>query len=209
MCIGNSFKPSPFKKKTSRQLGFDYNNKAWMTSVLFFGWLQRFSGYVTRTDPHRKVLRLIDNCSSHGCPDSLPVLENLEILFLPPNTTSKLKPMDAGIIVSLKARYLKSQYERALDLIDAGEKNIYKLDQLTGMRSVQKIWEELPGGIIRNCWLHIGLVGGRVTAGQRSTAEGDVLSYVRCAVRHLVSSSLRLRMAISSILNPEDENDCF
>ena len=43
---------------------------------------------------------MIDNCTAH------PPINNLvstELIFLPPNTTSKLQPMDEGVIGSLKA----------------------------------------------------------------------------------------------------------
>lgn len=111
LCIDRAHKPRPFKKKTGQELGFDYHNnqKAWMTSVLFFDWLRRLSGYVTSSDITRKVLLLLDNCSAHGSAQSLPFLDNVEVLFLPPNTTSRLQPLYAGIIAAIKARYRKSQ----------------------------------------------------------------------------------------------------
>ena len=34
--------------------------------------------------------------------------------------TSKLQPLDAGIIATLKTRYQEKQYEHALDCINAG-----------------------------------------------------------------------------------------
>jgi hypothetical protein len=47
----------------------------------------------------KKKLLLVDKCPAH------PVLENLEkikLVFLPANTTSVVKPMDQGVIISLK-----------------------------------------------------------------------------------------------------------
>ena len=127
--IGKSAKPRCFKKKSGEEHGFDYanNKRACMTAALFTQWLMRFSDYVTRSDSSRRVLLLIDNCSAHGSKNSLPDFPNVEILFLPPNTTSKLQPLDAGIIASLKVRYRSMQYESALDRTEIGAKDIYSV----------------------------------------------------------------------------------
>lgn len=95
-----------FKKKYGHELGFDYhsNKKAWMTSELFFNWLRRFDRTIGQ-DEGRKVLLLIDNFSAHGTPETMPTLQNVRVKFLPPNTTSKVQPVDAGIIAWLKAKY--------------------------------------------------------------------------------------------------------
>ena len=51
----------------------------------------------------RKILLLIDNCPAHP-----PVTaSNVKLVFLPPNTTSRLQPCDAGIIRAFKAHYRK------------------------------------------------------------------------------------------------------
>jgi hypothetical protein len=46
---------------------------------------------------------LLDNCSSHKI-EGLDLL-NVDVHFLPPNTTSKIQPMDSGIIMSFKKHY--------------------------------------------------------------------------------------------------------
>ena len=51
------------------------------------------------TKEGRKIVLLVDNCPVH------PPIDNLvstELIYLPPNTTSKLQPMDQGVILSLK-----------------------------------------------------------------------------------------------------------
>ena len=71
---------------------------------LFHGWLQRLDQYIGRT-PGRKILLLLDDCSAHGKKESLPELQNVHVEFLPPNTTSKVQPLDAGIIAWVKKMY--------------------------------------------------------------------------------------------------------
>ena len=122
MCIGKAWKPRCSTKKTSPQLGFDYhaNRKLWMTTELFVSWLYRFSSFISRSNPQRRVILLLDNCSAHGSAESLPNLSNVDYQFLPPGRTSKLQPLDTGIIAALKVRYREKQYDHALDCIDAG-----------------------------------------------------------------------------------------
>ena len=49
----------------------------------------------------KKVLLLIDDAPSH----KIPSLQNVEIMTLPPNTTSVYQPLDAGIIAAFKKQY--------------------------------------------------------------------------------------------------------
>jgi len=51
-------------------------------------------------------------------------LSNVQVLFLPPNTTSRIQPMDAGIIAAFKKRYRSFHLAHAVDRDAAGEKNI-------------------------------------------------------------------------------------
>lgn len=203
MCIGKANKPRFFKKKSGKELGIDcYNNsKAWMTTQLLFSRLFRFSSYITRINHDRRVLVLIDNCSAHGSEESLPPLDNVEVRFLPPNTTSRLQPLDAGIIASVKPRYRKYLYEKALDCLDASVSIIYQLDQLTAMRAIQKIWEELPASVMEKCWNYTGLVAAEVV---RQTQREDVAGVLVAVGKHVPQQA---QMSIDLILNPSGENE--
>ena len=114
-----------------------------MTKALFFEWLQLFNSRMIQKG--RRALLLLDNCSAHGTTTDVESLNlsNTKILFLPPNTTSIIQPCDAGIITALKCRYRRLQMCRALDFIDIGKSNIYKVDVLQGMRWIRKAWEEI------------------------------------------------------------------
>lgn len=59
----------------------------------------------------RKVQLLLDNCSAHHIN---PLLNAVEVLFLPPNTTAMLQPMDQGVIANLKVHYRHRVVERLL-----------------------------------------------------------------------------------------------
>ena len=74
---------------------------------------------------NRHVLLLVDNASSHSLNDgeTFVQLSNITLQYLPPNTTSHLQPMDAGIIKSFKAKYkhlycwhILRQFESGIDI---------------------------------------------------------------------------------------------
>ena len=50
----------------------------------------------------RRVILLLDNFSGHRCSYNP---ENIEVVYLPPNTTSLCQPLDAGVIRSFKSHF--------------------------------------------------------------------------------------------------------
>ncbi|BFI29838.1 hypothetical protein MPTK2_3g06440 [Marchantia polymorpha subsp. ruderalis] len=148
--IGHAKQPRCFKKKTASQLGFLYRNnkKAWMTGMLFQKWLKNFDAKMK--EANRSILLLLDNASGHISVE----LENIVVLLLPPNTTSKLQPMDAGIIAAFKRRYRRLYIRRAIDIEEAGVTDLYKLNQLTTMDWAKAAWNEITPVTIHNCFRH-------------------------------------------------------
>lgn len=202
MVIGNSQKPRVFRGKSGRELGFDYwsNKRAWMTKELFFDWLRRLDNYVAHTRG-RKILLLVDNCTAHGVSGGLPELEHVTVHFLPPNATSHIQPLDAGIIATLKAKYRRRVMFRIFDNIDVGAKSVYNVDVLTAMRWVKNEWEGLEKETIANCWRHCFQ--------DSSTLTPQIESYnVESAIADAHEQSVRYsRIGIQSLLNPPEEDD--
>ncbi|XP_033228933.1 tigger transposable element-derived protein 4-like [Belonocnema kinseyi] len=100
LTIGKSANPRCFKNVKTKPCEYESKNKAWMTHDIFEKWLLKLDSKFARKK--RKVLLFIDNCSAHGL---IPELRNIDVVFLPPNTTSVLQPMDQGIINSFKNHY--------------------------------------------------------------------------------------------------------
>ena len=74
---------------------------------------------------NRHILLLVDNATSHRIEtgENSLQLTNISLHYLPPNMTSCLQPMDAGIIKSFKAKYRQlycqhvlHQFERNIDI---------------------------------------------------------------------------------------------
>ena len=75
------------------------NSKAWMTIEKWNEWLKWLDNQLVE-----KSLLLIDNCPTHTDGSSIN-LKNLQVEFIPPNTTSHIQPCDAGIIRNFKVNY--------------------------------------------------------------------------------------------------------
>ena len=166
--IGKHLHPCCLKNINMNNLGCQYvaNKKAWMTGELFREWLQWFGKYVG-TD--RAIVLLLDNFSGHTPGHVTP--SNIKIVFLPPNTTSKLQPCDQGIIHTLKAHTRRAILRSLLDFTEkyptlesrqysfGGEIRIHKFapDVRTAMAFMTSAWHTVTSTTIMNCFRKAGI----------------------------------------------------
>ncbi|CAH0721898.1 unnamed protein product, partial [Brenthis ino] len=92
LVIGKAKKPRCFSGCKSLPLDYDANKKAWMTADIFKGWLIKVDKKMIKEK--RKILLFINNCTAHHL---IPPLKAVKVKFFPPNTTSKLQPLDQGM----------------------------------------------------------------------------------------------------------------
>ena len=87
--IGKSTAPRCFEN--TKQLSCRYWNeeKNWVTGDVFREWVRKPDSSSRGQD--RKVVLLVGNCPVHP---EIKNLTNIKLIFLPPNTTSVLRPMD-------------------------------------------------------------------------------------------------------------------
>ena len=142
-CFGKLFDPD--------QVVFYYhNNKAWMTMVVFKDWLKRMDSKMKLKN--KKIILLLDNAASHNL-ESDVILTNIRLKYLPPNTTSVLQPLDAGIIRSFKCIYKNKLVESFLNSIELnGNYTLPDIKQAIYM--VQSSWSSVSLDTIVNCWSH-------------------------------------------------------
>jgi hypothetical protein len=90
-------------------------NSKWVN--LFEAWLLEFNEKMKKENRH--VLLLIDSAGGHNISLELRnKLTNVEVFYLPANTTSVLQPLDQGIIRTFKLYYRKLLVEYLMDLND-------------------------------------------------------------------------------------------
>ena len=111
-----------------------------MNRDIFFGWLALFDEHIGREEGRRAVL-LVNNPSCHGKTADLPYLRNVDVIYLPKRTTSKLQPIDTGVIPSVKHNFRRRSVERAFDLVDRGVfDNLYGTTFSSGWLREFKSW---------------------------------------------------------------------
>ena len=101
----------------------------------------------------RKIALIVDNCPAHPHVEGL---EAVELVFLPPNTTSKLQPMDQGVIRALKAKYRSAIVKMYITYIEAkGE--VPKISILDAMKFLVQAWNRVSKETIQNCFRCAGI----------------------------------------------------
>ena len=107
----------------------------------------------------RKVILFLDNATVH--PTSLiGMYSSIKIVFLPKNTTSRLQPLDAGIIQSFKTKYQKKLMRYVIARIndDLTASEIAKgIDILQAITWVADSWKEVSDEAIKNCFAKCGI----------------------------------------------------
>ena len=126
---------------------YRHNSTAWMTTTLFSDVVTRFDSQMAADK--RSVLLLIDNCSSHKVTTELRATR---LYFLPPNTTSHLQPLDAGIIQNFKVKYRKLLVRHFIDCIDS--QRTMTVDVKQAIQFISIAWAEVLPNTIANCWKH-------------------------------------------------------
>jgi len=106
----------------------------------------------------RKLLLFVDNCPAHP-KTLLHELKAIRVVFLPPNMTSKLQPMDQGIIKNIKHHHQRSIMQRNLQRMDSGLE-IDNINLLESIESLQKSWEAVTQSTIANCFHRAGFTKG-------------------------------------------------
>ncbi|XP_028649015.2 jerky protein homolog-like [Erpetoichthys calabaricus] len=163
MVIGKSAKPRCFKNMNMNSLPVFYRNqkKAWLDRALFKKWFDK--QFVPKVKAFNKenglpprALLLIDNAPSH--PEEMQlVCDDIKAIFLPPNVTSILQPMDQGVLQALKQNYRKMLLHSLLE--DNEELTI--LDKLMKMNIkdviywVAEAWENTCKESLQKSWKNL------------------------------------------------------
>jgi hypothetical protein len=173
LVIGKARKPRCFKNIDVRKLSvsWNYNKKAWMTTEIMSDWLVDLDKRMKKQA--RKILLFLDNATSH--PDDFK-LKNVKLIFLPPNTTSMLQPLDQGIIRSFKVEYRKLLLRHVLSQISSCKsseelaKSVSVLDAVSWITSALK---RVGPGTVLKCFKKAGFASTSEVAPDSVTDENE------------------------------------
>jgi len=150
-----------------------------MTSHIFRTWLNKVDQRMTVQG--RKILMLVDNCPAHPVVEGL---KSIELMFLPPNCTSVLQPMDQGIIRLFKFHYRKLSLKMIVEHINQhGQHPTEKLNVLQAIRFAKTAWTNVSAECINNCFLH-GFYGS-TRAARMEVDGGEIEALLTAAAPHI------------------------
>lgn len=126
--------------------------KGWMTLEIFEQWFHE--EFVPKTRAHlasmnqeEKALLLIDNCPGH--PMKLESADGkIKGLFLPPESSSLIMPMNQGPIAYLKRKYRTNLLRNSV--LDKNFLNNYNVKQ--AIYALANLWRELPDDLLCSSW---------------------------------------------------------
>nr|XP_014349780.1 PREDICTED: tigger transposable element-derived protein 4-like [Latimeria chalumnae] len=122
-----------------------------MTFEIYESWLLKLDRKFNSAK--QKVLLFVDNCPTH--PKALSkTLKAIKVVFLPPNMTSKLQPMDQGIIKNLKQNYRKCVILGVLPSLEEGQSITISL--LDCVKNIDKAWKDVTPMTIAHCFRKAG-----------------------------------------------------
>jgi hypothetical protein len=226
--IGTARKPRAFQAAgvdmNRWNMVWRFNGSAWMLNGIFLEWLRWFDNEVSG----RRVLLLMDNFSAHTAAvatlEALPPsqrLQHVQIVWLPPNSTSRYQPLDQGIINAFKARYRQQWLEYMCEEVEVGRNPIKTINILKACRFIIFAWFGVKGvtpEIISNCWIKsccLGFPEGPQTFEQYKNRPRPVeqlpLPIEQEAELYQLSERLQRRgriyeiMDISRLVNPPEE----
>lgn len=157
--IGKSKKPRAFKYLNMNALPVYYRSQksAWMDCHLFKEWFDHefapaVRQFLKSKNLPQKAILLMDNAPSHPGENILSSGE-IKALFLPPNVTPLIQPMDQGVIECLKKKYRRKFVgsiveQEDSDLIQA----IKKLNIKDFIYTVASAWNEISPGTLKKSW---------------------------------------------------------
>lgn len=104
-------------------------------------------------EQHRKVPLLSDNRSAH---EVATPLKAVRLMFLPPNTSSVLQPLEKAIIRSLKVFYRKRLVTQLVCDIDRPRSTHINME--TTLEMLYGSWDNDRQSTIRTCFVDAGFI---------------------------------------------------
>ena len=153
-----------------------YSNKAgWMTEDIFQSYIKdqletELREYCLRQGLPFKILMLLDNAPAH--PQTvLDLHEDINFVYLPPNTTSLLQPMNQGVIRMFKTHFLQKAWRSLSRKCDVS------LEELEKAAEAPEDPVELQKDVVRHHWKEYTIC--------------DALWHVRDAWKEVTESCIR------------------
>jgi hypothetical protein len=169
--ISKAARPMCFREGVACPIPYYSQKNAWMDTSICQRWFSEVFVPEVKKFTNRPVLLLWDGATTHS------ILNNdhqFKILKLPPNTTSRLQPLDQGIISALKRAYRILLVSKLISLIDnwsalqqsakllkrgcSGIQQACDPNLLDVALMLESCWRDVTCETIINCFLKAGVL---------------------------------------------------
>lgn len=162
LVIGRYNNPRCLKNVNRSTLPVEYTHSknAWMTSRLFEDWFKntfvpQVRAHLLDLDLEPRAVLLLDNCPAHPPASTLTSRDGkITVLYLPKNTTSKIQPLDQGIIQNFKCNYRKGLVKDIVASPLPIQQFIKELTLKDAFYLIGAAWHDVKQSSIINCWNH-------------------------------------------------------
>ncbi|XP_070584367.1 tigger transposable element-derived protein 1-like [Erythrolamprus reginae] len=141
------------------------NARAWVTRQFFVDWVNLAFGptvkeYLLSNELPLQALLLLDNAPGHPPALQEDILEEFQfvkVVFLPPNTTSILQPMDQQVIANLKKLYMKHLFRRCFDVTENTNLTLREFwkdhfNIVSCLNIIDLAWQEVSRRNLNSAW---------------------------------------------------------
>ena len=158
LVIGKAKNPRAFKN-IDLPVTYEATNRGWMTQLLFLNWfknqfIRSVTTFLENSNRPIKALLLLDNAPSHPPATELNFNPNFRVLFLPPNCTALIQPMDQNLIQNIKVSYRKSLLNYIIS--SEGNNDVGQLLKAFNLKEavfgLNKAWESISEKNIKQSW---------------------------------------------------------
>ena len=174
--IWKAEKPWCFKGVDMSKLPVQYFSQpnAWMTGEILDKVLTRLNHRLSSCS--RSIDLLMDNAGCHPH-DLKEKYSNIRIVFLPPNTTSQIQPLDLGIIQNFKIHYrillLRFVLSKIDETNDSASQIVKSVSVLMAVRWVAEAWDSVKEETIKKCFAKSGITGSSFSVVSRLYEDED------------------------------------
>ena len=182
--IHKSCRPRCFSGVNMSALPVHYYSQksAWMDRVIFTDWFHKHfvptvKQYLQSKSLCPQALLLLDNAPSHPSLSTLVSADGkIKCLFLPPNVTSLIQPMDQGVLENIKRRY-KRHLLRML-LLGSSEHDSFvaftkSLTIKDAVYTSAQSWNEISSIPLRRAWNKLGFTSDSSSSSSCSSSSQE------------------------------------
>ncbi|KAG0720049.1 Tigger transposable element-derived protein 7 [Chionoecetes opilio] len=148
---------------------YDHSKMAWLIAKISKDWFYKhlvpeiinFQTGVLHYSHDRVRALLLDNAPTQPVESELVGDKGrIRVMYLPPNTTSLIQPMDQGILVAMKRLYRQRFLEQVMVVIDEEDRyvgqltldNLRKYDLKSVIFNLTRAWKDVSARSLSNGW---------------------------------------------------------